>query len=373
MINLPRNHPLRTKNGATILIITVILLIASTLILLFAATQGKLLQKITGNQTRNSEAYSAAEAGLEYGINYLRTNSATILANPVSGYITNYSDSNMTQTLANNSQFTINYSNPIANNYTIILISATGTSADGSSTRTVSQEVSSNALVTNPGNISLSSKGSVSMSGSSSIVNTTYNQTILSAQAVNMSGSASTTTSSGGSVPGNIGTDITQNSTPLQNTSQDDFFANYFGTTDTSSVQATATDYYSNSSNTNYSSTLNGKNGTMIWIDQTGGSTATINGSVTIGTIANPVILVVNGSLSLSGNVTINGFIFVLGTTGITTLTGNSVINGALATSDDLNITGNIAIQYNSTILNNLKTQPGTSFYAKIPGTWKDF
>lgn len=369
MINLR----LKSSNrGAAVLFITLILLIASTLIIIFAANQGKLLQNITANQTRNSQAYAAAEAGLEYGINYLQTHAATILANPVSGYIPAYSDSNTTQTLANNSTFTITYSNPIANNYTIILISSTGTSPDGSSTRTVSQQVASSSIVTNPGQISLSSKGTVSMSGSSSIVNPTYNQTIQSASTVSMSGNSSTTTGSGGSSPGHIGADITQNSTTLQNTSQNDFFADYFGTTNTASIQASAAHYYSNSSSTNYSSTLNGMTGSLIWIDQTGG-TASINGNITIGSAINPVILVVNGGLSLSGNMTIYGFIFVLGTTGITTLTGNIAIHGALVTTDNLNISGNITLTYDTSVLNNLKNQSGTSLYAKIPGSWRDF
>lgn len=373
MTNLFRKLIMKNNRGATIIIFTLILLIASTLIIIFAANQGKILQKITANQTRNSEAYAAAEAGLEFGINYLHDNSATILANPVSGYIPAYSDSSTTQSLANGSGFTITYSNPIANNYNIILISSTGTSADGSSSRTVSQQVTSSAIVTNPGQITLSSKGSVTLGGSSNIINQVYNSTIMSALAVTLGGSSSTTTSAGGSTPGNIGADITQNSAFLQNTSQDDFFALYFGTTDTSSVQANVAHYYSNSSSTNYSSVLDGMSGTSIWIDQTGGSTATINGSVIIGTTNNPVVIIVNGSLSLSGNVTINGFLFVLGTTGITTLTGSSVINGALITSDNLNITGNIILRYDSDVLENLSNQPGTTFYAKIAGTWKDF
>jgi hypothetical protein len=153
--------------------------------------------------------------------------------------------------------------------------------------------------------------------------------------------------------------------------SQSDFFATYFGAP-SDAIQGSVAHYYNNSASTNYSGTLAGMTGTSIWIDQIGG-TATINGSITIGTADNPVLLIVNGNLSLSGNVTINGFVFVIGTNDITSLTGNVTINGGMATTDTLNMTGSIQLVYNSTIIDNLQNQSSMLYYAKVPGSWKDF
>src|SRR3990167_4614051 len=130
------------QSGATTLIMTLVLLMLSTLIILFAAQYGRLQDKAISNINRSHQAFEAAQAGLEYGVNYLNKFSTAILANPVSGYIPAYSDSNTNNVaLANNSRYTITYSNPVAFNYKLIKISSTGTSDDGTSTRTVSQLV----------------------------------------------------------------------------------------------------------------------------------------------------------------------------------------------------------------------------------------
>jgi hypothetical protein len=113
--------------------------------------------------------------------------------------------------------------------------------------------------------------------------------------------------------------------------------------------------------------------GTSIWINQTGSSTATISGNTTIGSLASPVILVVDGNLSLSGNVTIYGFVFVIGTNDITGVSGNANIIGGLATTDTLTMSGNTNVQYTPSIFTSLLTMPSMNYYAKVPGSWKDF
>lgn len=372
MINSFRNKQLANQKGAVTLVIAIILIVLSTLIIIFAANQGQMLDKLTGNLSRNMQAFEAAEAGMEFGINYLKVNNSSIIASATSGLIS-YSDANTNNiSLANNSKFSVTFSNPVANNFNLITITSTGTSDDGTSTRIIKQNVQFGSLLSQPGNIPLTTKGSVSLAGNATITNMNSNSTINSSSSVTMGGSSQTVTSSGGSTPNHLSTDITQNNSTLANTSQTDFFANYFGTTNITNIQNKVGHYYTNGSDTNYSSNLNGLTGTSIWIDQTGG-TATINGSTTIGSLANPVLLIVNGPLNLSGNVTIYGFIFVNGTTGISTLSGNTQIVGGMATTDTLNITGSISLTFNNTVLQNLQKQSSMMYFAKVPGTWRDF
>lgn len=377
MINLFPNNKQRwpSQYGAATLIIAVVLLITSTLIIIFAANYARMQSKMTANLNRNAQAFAAAEAGLEFGINYLQKNASTILASRVSGFITPYSDASTSNvTLNNNSKFTVVYTNPTANNYNLILIKSTGTSDDGSATRVVQQQMQLGSLLTHPGTTSVTSKGAVTVSGNSNLTNTTTNNNIISGSTVSFSGSGTTNTSSGvTSNSSHLGSDVTQNNTSIANMSNNDFFASYFGTTSMSTVQNKMAHVYNNSSNTNYSSTLNGMTGTSIWITQTGGTTATINGTTTIGSAANPVLLVVNGSLSMSGNVTIYGFIFVIGTSGINSLTGNINLIGGMATMDILNMAGTSNLTYNPTVLNNLQANTSMSYWAKVAGTWKDF
>lgn len=360
------------KQGAATLLFTVTLLTLSTLIILFATNFAVMQDKITANLNRNSQAFEAAEAGLEFGINYLQVNSATILANPVNGFIPAYSNASTTNViLANNSKFSITYANPIANNYTLITMTSTGTSDDGLATRVVSQRINFGSMLANAPSVPLTSESSVSMTGNANVRNTTSTSTIVAGLDVSIGGSATTILASGiSSTSGNIKADVQQNVTSLQTMSQADFFATYFGVP-MATAKTNSAHFYTNSTSTNYSSTLNGMTATSIWIDQTGG-TATINGNVTIGSATDPVLLVVNGNIDITGNVTFYGFLFVIGEAS-TDILGNVTLNGAMAGQAPINLTGNVNINYDSAVLTQVKNKSTTSYYAKVPGTWKDF
>src|SRR3990167_6095672 len=134
-----RKHNMRNKvklmtrghHGAAILVFTLVLVTLSTLIILFAANYGRLNDKSVTNINRHYQAFEAAQAGMEFGINYLDENNAAILASPAGGYILPYSNSSTNNVvLANNSRYTITYSNPVANNYTLIKVTSVGTSDD---------------------------------------------------------------------------------------------------------------------------------------------------------------------------------------------------------------------------------------------------
>jgi Tfp pilus assembly protein PilX len=363
----------RNQKGVATLLITVIMIASITLIILFAASYNRMQEQIISNSYQNTQAYEAAEAGLEFGIVYLQQNSAAILANPVNGYIPAYSSaSTQNVSLTDSSKFTITFTNPVQNNYTLISISSTGTSSDGTSTRTISQKVALGSLLSTPPTIPLISKGSVTMSGNALISNSNLNSTINSASTVAFSGNAATTIVNGatGSNKSGVNGDVQQNNATINAMSNTTFFQTYFGSTE-AAVQPTVKHYYSNASSTNYSATLDGMTGTSIWIDQTGGQ-ATLSGNPVIGTAANPVLLIVNGNLNISGNAVIWGFVYVIGGVA-TSLTGNSVINGGVVSTDNLSLSGNTTIKFNTTVLSGLQQQVEASYFAKVPGTWKDF
>lgn len=360
------------QKGAAVLVFALIMVTISTLVILFAGSFGMMQTKSTANMTRSTQAFEAAQAGLEYAINYLNQNNGTILASPVSGYIPAYSDSNTTNvTLANNAKYTFTYSNPTAYDYTTILITSVGTSDDDSATRTVSQLVQFGSLLVNVPSIPLIGQGQISLSGNSEIINTHSSQTVTSGSTVGLSGSASTILNSGvSSTAGSIQSDIIQNDAGISSLSSSDFFGSFFGMAP-DLLKGSVANYYSNSSNTNYQGTLAGMTGTSIWIDQTGG-TASLNGNATIGTAANPVLLIVNGDLTVSGNVTIYGYVFILGNA-TTDFTGNLTIVGSVGTTGNLNATGSIQVVYSPTTLDNLQNNSSMRYYAKIPGSWKDY
>jgi hypothetical protein len=374
MINIP--HKLYKKNlrGAATLVIAVLLLVTATLIVVFAGSYSIMQQKISANQIRNQQAYEAAEAGLEFGINYLQLNSTTILATPSGGHILPYTSASTTNvTLSNNSRFSIVYTNPTANDYTLILITVTGTSDDGTASRVVQQLVKYGSVLFTPSHNAITTKGSVNISGNGKVTNTQYNSTVVSASAMTLNGNAKTITSTGtSSTPGNIQSDVEQNNAILSDMSVDDLFSAYFGAP-MAQIKSTMGHVYSSAGSTNYSSILSGMTGTTIWIDQPSGS-ATLSGNTTIGSADNPVLIIVNGDLDISGNTTIYGFIFVAGSTAATTdITGNFNLTGGLATADSLNISGNVNVIYDSSALVGVQTSLPSTYYAKVPASWKDF
>jgi len=64
----------RFQQGAATLLVSIILLLAITLITIFAARVGIMDQRISGNELRHKEAFSHAEAGLEQASAYLSAN-----------------------------------------------------------------------------------------------------------------------------------------------------------------------------------------------------------------------------------------------------------------------------------------------------------
>lgn len=366
------NIAVKRQTGAAVLVMTLVLVTISTLLILLAGNYGVMQSKSVSNLHRNYQAYEAAQAGMEYGINYLNQNNSTILANPVGGYIPVYSDSNTSNvTLANNAKYTISYTNPVANNYQLIKITSTGTNSDSTANKTVTQLIQFGSLLVNVPNVPIISQGNINLGGNSTIVNTYNNNTVDSGASVTLSGSSSTVVSSGtSSTPGNVRSDIKQNDASISSLSNNDFFATYFGQTPTT-VKGSVNHYYSNSSSTNYSSTLNGMTGTSIWIDQTGGS-ARLNSNITIGSPTNPVLLIVNGNLNIDGNVTIYGYVFIMGDSN-TTLSGNLEIIGGVGSAGQISATGSIEVSYSPSTLSNLQNSSSMRYYAKVPGSWKDF
>ena len=105
-----------------------------------------------------------------------------------------------------------------------------------------------------------------------------------------------------------------------------------------------------------------------------------VNGNVTLGTVAAPQItyysgdttikgngnasgagiLIVNGGLTIQGSLDFTGLIIVLGTTQITTVTGNATLYGALWTTDlSLSVGGSAAVRYSSPSLALANSIPG--------------
>jgi Tfp pilus assembly protein PilX len=78
----------KNQSGAAVLVISISLLIAVTLLLIYAARVGLLDQKISGNEYRHKTAFANAEAGMEQAASFLRATPALHDGNAADGWAT---------------------------------------------------------------------------------------------------------------------------------------------------------------------------------------------------------------------------------------------------------------------------------------------
>ena len=357
----------KSNRGAALLFVVLVLLFCVTWLTLSLAKSGRLSIKQTANATRADQAFAAADAGVELGYVYLVKNRALIVLDANSnGLIDAYSNASITNVvLANGSSYTVTYSNPTVSDLTYLRITSIGTSDNAS--REVRLLVKYTALMSTYSPTPLAAKGNVSLAGNTVITNTLNANTLQTGGTVSFGGNAKTVLSTGNSSSAAlIKSDVSQSNASLSALSAEAFFVQYFGA-GSASIKASVAHYYNNSVNANYNATLNGMTNTSIWIDQSGGTRATIDSNTTIGSAANPVLLVVNGDLTVQGNAVIYGYIYA---TGSITTAGNSVISGAMVAGGNTIDSGNFSLTYNTSVLN--KVQQLSGQYGKVPNSWND-
>lgn len=362
------NHYL--QRGYALLATATMILLGTSITALIVTKSMYFEQKNQSNQYQLRMAFQAAEAGLEYGISYLLNNQSAVLVDSnTDGFIDVYTNPAINDvTLSNGSSYNITYTNTTANSYRTIEVASTGYSNNGESQRTIRELLTIYPLLVNNPPAGIVTRNNVSLGGDVSIANTQTGKTIWSGGGVSLSGSAGTDAGNGtGSTSSSMGSDIIQNDSGLSNLSADQFFQAFFGQTKTQ-AQQNSNLIYNNSSNTDMSSTLNGVTGKAIWINQTGGE-ARFHGNTTIGSAAQPVVLIVNGPLKMNGTVTIYGVVYVIGDWN-NDGGGSLTINGGVIVEGTLSSTGTPNVTYNQSILGNLAE---VGQYVKVPGSWRDF
>jgi len=96
-----------------------------------------------------------------------------------------------------------------------------------------------------------------------------------------------------------------------------------------------------------------------------------ISGNVTIGTVAAPVLIVVNGNVNIDGPMQLNGMLVVLGKLTWTNNTPTaSQITGMVLVQGDMDANGRMDIVYQQSIANELRNRLGS--YVRVPGGWID-
>ena len=109
----------------------------------------------------------------------------------------------------------------------------------------------------------------------------------------------------------------------------------------------------------------------LIWV------TGDCNPTGDVGSAAHPVLLVVEGDITLNAGSQFYGLLYLfdpLGGTPKLIANGNAHLHGAVFAHDgvDLQLNGGFVLEYDSKVLENLKDDPSTRGLARIPGAWSD-
>lgn len=364
-INLPAK-----QEGWISLVITMLLMTTITSIVLYTAKTEIAEQKVYHNNYQSQLTFEAAEAGLDFGVYYLGENGSTIVVDTNSdGNIDAFSDAQTSNfALSNGARYNIVFSNPIPNNLNLIRVTSTGVSPDGLTSRIINQIVNYKSTLSAPPAFAIAAKDFVELNGNVDVINTELDTTIWAGGDVTLTGSASTTISSGtASNSSALASDVVANDPSLTAPSGESFFQNFFGVSK-SQIKDTSDLIFSNSTGTNYSSNLDTQQNKVIWIDQTAGN-AVVNSGITIGSPTEPVILIVDGDFQINGDLVFYGVLYV--SKGIEVVGGgNAEVHGVMISEQDITLNGNLVIDYDSTLLGNVQKNLGE--YTRVAGTWND-
>jgi len=387
-----------TKNnqGFVTLTISLILLIAVTLISMFSVKSISLENKVANNSYRSDIALQAAEASVASAFNYLSVDPDVDGDNAIDSVFDTDGDG-----IGDNNEMDISSARAVitvddmsGGEMTLMQIRSIGFSDDNSARRVISLVVANVDPLPNTPNNPMTTRGAVVINGSATVHNPEGHSTIWSGNDIDMGSNNSTATNvadpGDAGYPGcmdtpmtcdtvsssnrlTAGLDIIEHDSSLGALTPAEMFINFFGmdpvTYRDSMVSIDSTP-----------GTVNGDahlaNYEVIWVE----GDATIN-NITMGCTSaqnganvcpvaetKPSVLIINGDLELSGTAQFYGIVFVMGNLDAS---ANATVHGAIISAGDLSNSagGSLDVWYNSDILAGLdRAGPLTG----VAGSWRD-
>jgi Tfp pilus assembly protein PilX len=105
----------------------------------------------------------------------------------------------------------------------------------------------------------------------------------------------------------------------------------------------------------------------LLWVE----GDMNLAGPLVLGSAAQPVLLVINGSATLNGGVQIHGMLHAARVEWNDNGTGAGRVTGAVTSASDYSGNGAPDLVFDATVLQLLKTNSGS--FARVAGSWKDF
>lgn len=407
------NRSISKQRGVVSLLVSLALLIGVTLVTFLTAKAVLVQTQNTANDFRAAQALAAANSAMDYAVAYFDLGG--LAQNDPEPYADNDGDGNpievdFTDDNPQKPPFALNLGNTTAtfffdNNDGVCatdptsaktaLITAQGFSDDGVGQRTITQCVGTVDLFGgNAPKQPLVAKGAVGLTGNYQIINRFNNTTIWSGDSATIGMSAAAATylreqsvpfdsltkaelediainnayTSQPITDRNKGTGVEtiDNDPRLGTLTGDEFFNNFFFQ-DRATIQSMA--QYTSLTDADAQTT-----GGIVWVE---GDT-TMNGG-TYGSPNHPVIVVIDGNLSVQGTPNIYGLLYVTGqmdAAGTPTVYGTVLVEGdpAMVPAGELPVEGNgtVNLVYSSYSLDQA-ANPIAGTTAVIPGSWRDW
>lgn len=394
------------QTGAATLLVAIVLLFSITLVTLFTAKVVMQDTKVEANAYRAAQAFSAANYGLDFALNYFDQGGFDRLDETVSPAIAGNDDvvdslvtAPLTLTQGGGGQVTTAQVQFVTDadrcggttSWQNGLVTATGFSDDGVATRTMGQCVGPISVINGDGpEIPLVSRTRISTTGNANIINRYTNTNIWSADDVVITGASMATYIRDPSVDptstsfdyldvdesvdtqlvsnrnlGN-GADIISGDPSLKLGAG--FFENFFASDQRTILQALAA-----ASSHSYGDIGEavGESGLIYAV----GDQALTGG--TIGSPTSPAIVIVDGNFDFGGNAIIYGLVYVVGkmdVAGTPTIVGSSIVEneGGSTTNSGFEGNGTLNLVYWQNFLND-DGQPLPGLTSVIEGSWRDW
>lgn len=109
----------------------------------------------------------------------------------------------------------------------------------------------------------------------------------------------------------------------------------------------------------------------MLWVSPTAGGVARIDGPATLGTAERPVVIVVDGPLHLSGAVRVHGVIYSAALRWTDMAGPGALLRGAALAEGGYDGDAAADLVYDAALLATLKSATGS--FARINGSWRDY
>jgi hypothetical protein len=110
--------------------------------------------------------------------------------------------------------------------------------------------------------------------------------------------------------------------------------------------------------------------GRIVWVE----GSATIDNNLVLGSSATPVLLVLQGDLTVAANFNMVGLLYLHAQSGSNvwnTTAGSTLIEGAVVAEGQLTFNGAPAIRFDPNVLRTISTTQGSM--VRVPGSWRDF